>query len=155
MKTILEIQKLDRQIHMLEREVEKCPASVNFKNYKKILQEGKLRFEQLENQANEIIKNYNSALNKLSKCKGESEIIRKRNVATINLENANALYARANVIANTKNQEVVNAFIAKYANVEKYLANMDIKTKERIENDTTRNFAYLPVADGSNKNFLA
>ena len=74
---------------------------------------------------------------------------------TINLENANALYARANVIANTKNQEVVNAFIAKYANVEKYLANMDIKTKERIENDTTRNFAYLPVADGSNKNFLA
>lgn len=74
---------------------------------------------------------------------------------TNNLENANALYARANVIANTKNQEVVNAFIAKYANVEKYLANMDTKTKERIENDTTRNFAYLPVADGSNKNFLA
>ena len=65
------------------------------------------------------------------------------------MENANALYARANVIANTKNQEVVNAFIAKYANVEKYLANMDTKTKERIENDTTRNFARLPGADGA------
>ena len=58
MKTILEIQKLDRQIRALEREVDKCPASVNFKNYKRILQEGKARFEQLENQANEIIKNY-------------------------------------------------------------------------------------------------
>ena len=52
MKTILEIQKLDRQIRVLEREVEKCPASINFKNYKKVLQEGKLRFEQLESQAN-------------------------------------------------------------------------------------------------------
>ena len=35
MKTILEIQKLDRQIQLLKREVEKCPASVDFKNYKK------------------------------------------------------------------------------------------------------------------------
>ena len=61
MKTILEIQKLDRQIRMLEREVDKCPASVNFRNYKKILQEGKLRFEQLENQANEYMKNRISA----------------------------------------------------------------------------------------------
>ena len=62
MKTILEIQKLDRQIRQLNREVEKCPASIDFKNYKKILQEGRARFEQLENQANEILKNYNSAL---------------------------------------------------------------------------------------------
>ena len=36
MKTILEIQKLDRQIHQLEREVERCPASVNFRNYKRV-----------------------------------------------------------------------------------------------------------------------
>ena len=36
MKTILEIQKLDRQIRSLEREVEKCPASVNYKSYLKI-----------------------------------------------------------------------------------------------------------------------
>ena len=35
MKTILEIQKLDRQIYALKREVEKCPASVNFNNYLK------------------------------------------------------------------------------------------------------------------------
>ncbi len=105
MKTILEIQKLDRQIRMLEREVDKCPASVNFKNYKRILQEGKLRFEQLENQANEIIKNYNAALNKLSKCKGESEIIRKRNVSTINLENATALIGDANGLVGELSEE--------------------------------------------------
>ena len=105
MKTILEIQKLDRQIRALEREVDKCPASVNFKNYKKVLQEGKLRFEQLENQANEIIKNYNSAMNKLSKCKGESEIIRKRNVPTINLENASSLIADANSLVGELSEE--------------------------------------------------
>ncbi len=105
MKTILEIQKLDRQIRLLEREVESCPASVNFKNYKKILQEGKLRFEQLENQANEIIKNYNFALNKLNKCKGESEIVRKRNVPTINLDNASALIADANSLVGELSEE--------------------------------------------------
>ena len=105
MKTILEIQKLDRQIRALEREVEKCPASVNFKNYKKILQEGKLRFEQLENQANEIIKNYNNALNKLSKYKGESEIIKKRNVSTINLENTGALISDANGLVGELSEE--------------------------------------------------
>lgn len=105
MKTILEIQKLDRQIHLLNREVEKCPASVNFRNYKKILQEGKIRFEQLEAQANEIIKNYNKAMNKLSKCKGESEIIKKRNVASINLENANTLIADANGLVGELSEE--------------------------------------------------
>lgn len=105
MKTILEIQKLDRQIRALNREVEKCPASVNFKNYKKILQEGKLRFEQLENQANEIIKNYNSALNKLSKCKGESEIVKKRNVPTISLENAGSLISDANSLVGELSEE--------------------------------------------------
>ena len=105
MKTILEIQKLDRQIRLLEREVEKCPASVNFNNYKKILQEGKLRFEKLEAQANEIIKNYNSALTKLSKFKGESEIIRKRNVSTINLENATALIGDANSLVGELSEE--------------------------------------------------
>ncbi len=105
MKTILEIQKLDRQIRAYEREVEKCPASVNFKNYKRILQEGKARFEQLENQANEIIKNYNSAMNKLSKCKGESEIIRKRNVPSINLENTSSLIADANSLVGELSEE--------------------------------------------------
>ena len=62
MKTILEIQKLDRQILALNREVDKCPASIDFKNYKKVLQEGKTRFEQLENQAKEVIKMYEKAL---------------------------------------------------------------------------------------------
>lgn len=105
MKTILEIQKLDRQIRMLNREVDRCPASINFKNYKKILQEGKLRFEQLESQANEIIKNYNSALNKLSKLKGDSDIIKKRNVASINLENAANLVSDANSIVGELSEE--------------------------------------------------
>lgn len=105
MKTILEIQKLDRQIRALNREVDRCPASVNFKNYKKILIEGRLRFEQLENQANEIIKNYNIASNKLSKCKGESEIIRKQNVASINLENAQTLVAEANSLLGELSEE--------------------------------------------------
>ena len=96
MKTILEIQKLDRQIKLLQREVEKCPASINFQKYKSVLQEGKNRFEMLESQASEIIKSYNKALSKLSKCKGESEIIKKQNVATINLENAGNLVSDAN-----------------------------------------------------------
>lgn len=105
MKTILEIQKLDRQIRALLREVDKCPASVNFKNYKKILQEGRNRFEQLEAQANEIIKNYNNAMSKFSKLKGESEIVRKRNVPTINLENTNALIADANALVGDLSEE--------------------------------------------------
>ena len=96
MKTILEIQKLDRQIKQLEREVDKCPASIDFKNYKKILQEGKARFEQLEAQANEILKNYEQANSKFSKCKGESEIVRKRNTSNINLENVGGVIADAN-----------------------------------------------------------
>jgi len=105
MKTILEIQKLDRQIRLLEREVDKCPASVNFKNYKKILQDGKARFEQLESQAEGIIKIYNSALNKLSKWKGESEIVKKRNLPTISLENASALVSDANSLVGELSEE--------------------------------------------------
>ena len=105
MKTILEIQKLDRQIRALNREVDKCPASINFKNYKNILQEGRNRFEQLEAQANEIIKNYNKALNKFSKLKGESEIVRKRNTQTINLENTSALIADANSLVGDLSEE--------------------------------------------------
>ena len=105
MKTILEIQKLDRQIRALQREVEKCPASVNFRNYKKVLQDGKSRFEQLEIQANEIIKIYNSALNKLSKCKGEIEIFKKRNVPTLSLENASLLIGDANSLVGELSEE--------------------------------------------------
>ncbi|MBQ8615357.1 MAG: hypothetical protein IJ415_02205 [Clostridia bacterium] len=105
MKTVLEIQKLDRQIRALNREVDKCPASVSFKNYKKILQEGRNRFEQLEAQANEIIKNYNKALNKFSKLKGESEIVRKRNTPTINLENTSTLITDANSLVGELSEE--------------------------------------------------
>lgn len=96
MKTILEIQRLDRQIRALLREVDRCPASIDFKNYKRLLQEGKARFEQLEAQANEIIKNYNIVSNKYSKYKGNSEIIRKRNVENINLDNISSLITDAN-----------------------------------------------------------
>ena len=99
METILEIQKLDRQIRLLEREVDRCPASQDFKNYKRILQEGRTRFEQLESQANEIIKNYNISLNKLQKYKGNSDIVRKRNTDSINLENVSTLISDANGLA--------------------------------------------------------
>ena len=105
MKTILEIQKLDRQIRALLREVDRCPASLDFKNYKKLLQEGKIRFEQLEAQANEIIKNYNVASNKFANYKGNSEIIRKRNVENINLDNISTLITDANSLVGELSEE--------------------------------------------------
>ena len=91
MKTILEIQKLDRQILQLNREVERCQASVDFNNYKKFLQEGKNRFEELERQAASIIKSYEIAEAKFNKEKGNSEILKKRNTDSLNLENAGQL----------------------------------------------------------------
>lgn len=105
MKTILEIQKLDRQIKLLNREVEKCPASVDFKKYKQILQEGRTRFEQLESQANEIIRNYNISANKYNKLKGNSEIIRKRNTKEIDLESINTLITDANGLVGELSEE--------------------------------------------------
>lgn len=105
MKTILEIQKLDRQIKSLEREVDKCPASVDFNNYRKIMQEGKTRFEQLEAQADEIIKNYNKSASRLSKYKGNSEIIKKRNVENISLDNISTLISDANSLVGELSEE--------------------------------------------------
>ena len=105
MKTILEIQKLDRQIRAYKREVDKCPASIDFNNYKKILQEGRARFEQLENQASEIIKIYNKSLNKFSNYKGSSEILRKRNVDSISLENAASLINETNSLVGELSEE--------------------------------------------------
>ena len=105
MKTILEIQKLDRKIKALERDFEKCPANVNFSNYLKFMRDGKAVIDKLEKQASDIIKQYNNALNKLSKCQGESEIIKKRNVDSINLENATALIADANSLAGELSEE--------------------------------------------------
>lgn len=105
MKTILEIQRLDRQIRALLREVDRCPASIDFKNYKRLLQEGKARFEQLEAQANEIIKNYDVVSNKYSKYKGNSEIIRKRNVENINLDNISSLITDANSLVGDLSEE--------------------------------------------------
>ena len=95
MKTILEIQNLDMQIRQLNREVDKCPASIDFKKYKQILVEGRNRFEQLEAQANEIINNYNQASNHYNKYKGNSEIMRKRNTKDMDLDNV------ANLITDT------------------------------------------------------
>ena len=105
MKTILEIQKLDRQIRAYLREVEKCPASIDFKNYKKILQEGKARFEQLEAQASDILKKYDKALNMLNKAKGQSEILKKQNKDSINLENASNLIGEVNGLAGDLTEE--------------------------------------------------
>lgn len=105
MKTILEIQRLDRQIRALLREVDRCPASIDFKNYKKFLKEGRTRFEQLESQANEIIKNFNIASNKYSKYKGNSEIVRKRNVENINLDNISSLISDTNTLVGELSEE--------------------------------------------------
>lgn len=105
MKTILEIQKLDRKIKSLEMEFEKCPANVNFNNYRKFLRDGREAIDKLDKQANEIIKQYNRALAKLSKCQGESEIIKKRNVASINLENAGILIGDANSLTSELSEE--------------------------------------------------
>lgn len=105
MKTILEIQKLDRQILALKREVDRCPASVEYQNCRKILQEGRSRFEALENQANEIVKNYNIAVNKYTKLKGESDILKKSNTSTINLENINPLISDLNSIVGELSEE--------------------------------------------------
>lgn len=105
MNTILEIQKLDAKIRKLEREVDTCPASTDFKNYKKILQEGKARFEQLESQANEIIKNYNIAEVKFSKNKGNSEIVKKRNTDNIDLENISNLISDSNSLVGELSEE--------------------------------------------------
>lgn len=105
MKTILEIQKLDRQIRALLREVDKCPASIDFKNYKKFLQEGRARFENLEHQADEIIKNYEKSMSKLSKCRGESDILKKRNVDGINLETASKLVGDINSLVGGLSEE--------------------------------------------------
>ena len=105
MKSILEIQKLDRQIKMLHREVDKCPASIDYNNYKRILQDGRTRFEQLENQANEIIKVYDKVMAKFPKLKGNSEILRKRNVENLNLENASNLITEANSLVGELSEE--------------------------------------------------
>lgn len=105
MKTILEIQKLDKQIQTYKREVEKCPASVDFNNYKKLLQEGKTRFAQLESQANDIIKIYDIANSKIANYKGSSEILRKRNVENINLENASQLINETNSLVGELSEE--------------------------------------------------
>ncbi len=105
MKTILEIQKLDRQIKALLREVDKCPASLDFKKYKQILKDGKSRFEQLEAQANEIIKNYNASVNKYNKLKGNSEIVRKRNTKDIDLDSVSNLINDANSLVGELSEE--------------------------------------------------
>lgn len=105
MKTILEIQKLDRQIKQLEREVAKCPASINFEKYKAVLQSGRERFNQLEAQANEIIKNYNIAFDRLSKYKGNGDILKKKNTANINLDNISALISDANSLVGDLSEE--------------------------------------------------
>ncbi len=105
MKTILEIQKLDRQIYALNREVDKCQASVNFKEYKAKLQEGRARFEQLEAQANDIIKNFNIANNRFDKYRGNADIVKKRNSDNINLDNISTLIQDTNDLVGDLSEE--------------------------------------------------
>lgn len=105
MKTIIEIQKLDRKIKALENEFNKCPANINFNNYLKFMRDGKETIGKLERQASDIIKQYERATNILNKCLGESEIIKKRNVDAINLENAGLLVNDANNLVGELSEE--------------------------------------------------
>lgn len=105
METILEIQNLEQKIKQLNREVSKCQASIDYENYKKFLQDGKTKFEQLEAQSAEIIKNYNRALNQFTKLRGESEIVRKQSSTSLNLENATALVNEANSLSGDLSEE--------------------------------------------------
>ncbi len=106
MKTILEIQKLDRQIRAYKRDVDKCPASLEMDKYRKFMKEGRARFEQLEAQANEAIKAYSTELNRLNKFKGNSEIIKKRSkVDEISLDNVSTLISDANSLVGELSEE--------------------------------------------------
>ena len=105
MDTILEILNLEQKIKQLNREVSKCQASIDYENYKKFLQDGKAKFEQLEAQSAEIINNYNRALNQFTKLRGESEIVRKQNSANLNLENTTALVGEANSLVGELSEE--------------------------------------------------
>lgn len=105
MKTILEIQKLDRQILKCLAEVDKCPAAVDLAKYKAILKEGRALFDQLENQAKAVVKTYEKSLNKFSKFKGNSEILRKRNVDSISAENASVLLTDSNSLVGELSEE--------------------------------------------------
>ena len=147
MKTILEIQKLDRQIKMLEREVAKCPASVDFQNYKKFMAEGRTRLEQLEKQANGIIKSYNTASTKFARLQGDSAIVRKENTENISLENVSNLIGEANSLVGElseesrqmeelvrKAEEVVRKsqeLSPKIAAIQKQIAELESKVKDK------------------------
>lgn len=105
MKTILEIQKLDRQIRALNREVDFCQASKDFKTYLKILKEGKERFEKLEAQSREIISNYEVSANRLGKYVGTADIVKKRNQDNISLDNISNLITDANSLVGELSEE--------------------------------------------------
>lgn len=105
MKTILEIQKVDRQIRKCMAEVDKSPASLELKKYKNILRDGKALFEQLEAKANSIVKSYEKASSKFSKFKGNSEILKKRNVENLSADNANSLLNDSNAMLGELSEE--------------------------------------------------
>ncbi len=105
MKTILEIQKLDRQIRAFNREVDSCPASKDYKSYLSVLKEGRERFEKLESQAREIISNYEVSANRLGKYSGSAEIVKKRNQDNISLDNISALISDANALVGELSEE--------------------------------------------------
>lgn len=105
MKKILEIQNLEKQIHSLQAEVEKCPASVELNNYKKVMLDGRERFAQLDAQANDLLKNFEIETNNYSKYRGNSDIVKKRNQENISMENLGALIADANGLVGDLSEE--------------------------------------------------
>lgn len=105
MKTILEIQRLDQKIRLLNREVDLCQASKNFSDYLKVLKEGRERFEKLEVQATEIISNYNLSSSRLSKYAGTADVVKKRNQEKISLDNLAVLITDANGLVGELSEE--------------------------------------------------
>lgn len=105
MKTILEIQKLDRQIRLLNREVNTCQASKDYNNYLKLLKDGREMFEKLEAQANEVINNYDVSANRIGKYVGSADIVKKRNRENISLDNISTLIADSNALVGELSEE--------------------------------------------------
>lgn len=132
METILEIQSLEQKIKQLNREVSKCQASVDYENYKKFLQDGKAKFEQLEAQSAEIIKSYNRALNQFTKLRGESEIVRKKNSSNLNIENASSLVNEANGLVGDLSEESrrIDDLVRKSEEIVRRSAELSVKLME-------------------------
>ena len=115
MKTILEIQRLDQKIRLLNREVDLCQASKNFSDYLKVLKEGRERFEKFEVQATEIISNFGS---KVFICFSNSAILGAtswRFSSIFALNKVERFFASVNFWLNSALLRTISSDLRKYA----------------------------------------